>query len=97
MARAREEMETHFSQTAQERIDGVLRVYSDDPFWIRRLDKLCAVDAGVKLDLIVYGGGRHYAIDASKYSLQLRKRTTYTEDQRAAMAARLAEGRKCTN
>lgn len=62
---SRDEMETHISQTAAERHSGVWHVYTDDPYWIRRMD-----ERGAKLVKVEVGGGRHYEIAHRQITLR---------------------------
>jgi len=62
---SRDEMETHISQTAEERSRGIWHVYTDDPYWIRRLD-----ERGGKLVKVERSGGRHYEIAHRQISLR---------------------------
>ena len=84
MTLSRDETETHFSQSAQERINKILHVYTDDEVWIRKLDKLGLVGNEVN-----EFGGREYEIDMNEYSLSLRKRRQLTDAQRVKMAQNL--------
>jgi len=62
---ARDEMETHISQTAEDRQRGIWHVYTDDPYWMRRLD-----ERGGKLVKVERSGGRHYEIAHRQITLR---------------------------
>jgi len=81
---SRDEMETHISQTAQERIDNVLHIYSDDEVWIRKIEKL-----GIGGAVVNGFGGKEYKVDMNDYSLYLRKKPKMTDAQRAQASDRM--------
>lgn len=55
-----DERETHYSQTAQERIDGVWHAYTDDPTTIRKLDRLVERLNDGDVEIEERGDGRLY-------------------------------------
>ena len=77
----REEQETLINQTAQERIDGLWHVYSDDPTVMRKLDKIGVLVREEE------SGGRHYTLEQAQVSLS-KKRKPMSEEQRLATAER---------
>lgn len=77
----REEQETHVSQTAQERINGVWRVDTDDPVTQRRMEKI-----GARLIGDYSWGGKRYELDGN----QVRFYQPITDAQRES-GRRLAE------
>lgn len=72
-----EERETHISMTGDNRKEWI--VFSDDPVWIRKLDKLAT---GIDV-----GKGREYRLQANQVSL--RNPRKLSEEQRQALAERL--------
>ena len=62
---SRDEQETHFSQTVEERLRGVWAVYTDDPYWILRLDR-----KGKLMRQEANGPGRHYEIEHRQLTLR---------------------------
>lgn len=91
---SRDEMETHFSQTAAERIAGTWHVYTDDPFWIRRMDgradRVSADDVTVS---DASHGGRHYEFLHGSINVGIRLKRQMTDAQRDQVA-RMNETRK---
>jgi hypothetical protein len=91
---SRDEQETHFSQTAAERIAGTWSVYTDDPFWIRRLnaraDRVSADDVTVS---DTSHGGRHYEFRRRSINVGIRVKRQMTDAQREQVA-RMNETRK---
>ena len=84
---SRDEIETHFSQTAAERIAGTWMVYTDDPVWIRRLDERAERVSGD--DVVVLDtshGGRHYEFKRRSINVGIRLRTQMTDAQREQIA-----------
>lgn len=75
-----EERETHFNMTGDNHNEWV--VFSDDPYWIRKLDK---VAAGVAV-----GAGKEYKLRADQLLLRAGKaHRTYTDEQKAVLAERM--------
>ena len=82
---SRDEQESHFSQTAQERIDNILHAYSDDEVWIRAVERL-----GIEGRQVNEFGGMEYEIDLNDYSLSLRKKRKVSDAERKRLAAQLS-------
>ena len=80
------ERETHISMAGDDHSQWL--VFSDDPYWQRRLDRI-AVGAPV-------GAGKMYVLRAEQVLLRKGKRTV-SEAQRAAMTERAKFMRKSTN
>jgi hypothetical protein len=66
---ALDEMETAITQTAEDRARGVWHVYSDDPYWQRRLDELAK-------KVRVQGPGAWYEIEHRQITLRTPGRPT---------------------
>ncbi len=79
-----EERETHLNLVAADR--STWHVYSDDPVMQRRLENACAVCVKVEKS-----GGKHYTLPANH--LSFRKPRQLSDEQREALAARLAQAR----
>ena len=74
-----EERETHFNMTGDNHAEFV--VFSYDPYWVRRLDKI-AVGVAV-------GAGKEYRLRADQVLVRAGKpQREYTDAQRAAMSER---------
>jgi len=84
----KEEQETHFSQTAEERIAGIWHVYTDDPIWLRKLDRMDAEDVEVESH-----GGKHYVFKKLYGSVSFRAKRKVSDKTRANLAEHLAEVR----
>ena len=70
----REEQETNFSQTAEDRMSNIVRVYTDDPVTIRKMD-----NAGWKGTPV--GQGKQYVCE-NAYMRVAAKRTLEISDER---------------
>lgn len=81
-----EERETVFSMTADDH--GTFTVFSDDPYWMRRLDKLAEF-------VRVVGEGKEYRLKAEQIRLRTGKRRM-SEAQRAQLADRMRAARFAT-
>ena len=87
----RDEQETHINFTAQERIDGTLNVYTDDPVWINKLNKLC-LEGGFKDvsdELGVRPPGKAFRSLNGEYSPSLRRKQAMSDERRAELSARM--------
>ena len=83
------ERETHFNQTAEERIAGVWHIYTDDPHWLKRLAQLdipCEEDAGSE--------GKHFTLETSVGTVSIRAKRQVSDRERARLAAQLKRGRE---
>lgn len=80
-----EERETCFNMTGDDHT--VFQVFSDDPFWIRRLEKLGAVPTAV------VGAGFTYTLRADQLLVRKGKRLV-SEEQREALRQRANFGGK---
>lgn len=78
-----EERETCFNMAADNH--GLWDVYTDDVYWIRRLDKIA------KAWKIEYGGGKHYKLDASQITVRAKPKELSPEEKerRAAIMRRV--------
>lgn len=81
-----EEQETAIVQSADNRSEWV--VYTDDPYWIKRLDAL-------KAEVIkeYYGGGKTYRLSDKQITVK-KIRKTLSADRKAALAAQLKTARE---
>lgn len=70
---ALEERETHFNMTGDNH--DLFEVYTDDPYWIRRLDKIAVVWKVEK------GGGKHYRLDASQITVKAKPKELSVEEK----------------
>lgn len=82
-----EERETHFNMTGDDH--GVWLVYSDDPFWIRRLDAIAEFVRNV-------GHGKEYRLQADQLTLRKGKRQLSAE-HKAQLADRMRSLRQTTS
>ena len=89
----RAEQETHINFTAQERVDGVLNVYSDDPVWINKLQKLEGFE-DVSDDYNIKLPGRMFQSTDGEYSISIRKKTILSDERKAELAERMRSIRK---
>ena len=80
-----DEQETNFTIEATDRT--TLRVFSNDPVWQKRID-----DLGVVVER-TDGYGKFYLVDLNQFNLGIYRKRQYTDEQREAMAERLAEYR----
>lgn len=78
----RADQETVYYQTAGDRIDGIIRVYSDDPTVIGKLER-----KGFKGEEVENSfGGKNFVIEGS---IGIRKKKTMTPEQRKAASERI--------
>lgn len=85
-----EERETHFNMTGDNH--DLFEVYSDDPYWIRRLDKIAVAWR------IEYGGGKHYRLDASQITVRAKpKELSESEKERRAALMRQVRAKNAVN
>ena len=86
---SRDEMETHINFTAQERIDGTIEVYTDDPVWIRKCESIQAFE-----DIGPQNGinppARLFRSQNSAVTVGFRLKREYSEEQREALRQRMA-------
>lgn len=75
-----EERETHLSMTADDR--SIWLVFSDDPYWMRRLDAIAEFVRNV-------GEGKEYRLRSDQLTLRKGKRQL-SEAHKAQLAKRLA-------
>lgn len=80
-----EEMETHLNMVAADR--SRWEVFTDDPVWIGRLEKLGFVATRIT------GVGKEFVLSADQVVIRQGKRRI-SEEQRAAQTARLHAARK---
>ena len=84
----REEQETLYNFTAQDRIDKVLHVFSDDPVEINRLERL-----GLKGKRVGEFGGMEFVVDMTQYTFTgLRRKRVVSDAERARLSKQLARG-----
>lgn len=98
MTLTREEQETHFSQTAQDRIDGVWHIYTDDLVWIGKIDKLleraCSKGLeGTQCEKVESHGMMQYRLQSTALQAGLRLKRQVSEEDRARIAEQLRRGR----
>jgi len=74
-----EERETHLNMTGDNHKEWA--VFTDDPFWIRRLDKIATGT--------LVGKGKEYRLEIGQVTIRA-KRAPMSEAQKAALAARLS-------
>jgi hypothetical protein len=81
-----EERETHLNMTGDDH--GTWTVFSDDPYWVRRLEKI-----GAEL-VRETGKGREYRLAANMVTIRKApKHRKYTAEEKAAIAERLHAAR----
>lgn len=85
----REEQESHVNFTAQERIDGIMEVFTDDPTMITRLAKIRGFEdisdsRGIKPPARLFRSQNH------DVSISFRPKSRVPKKQREAAAERLA-------
>ena len=89
----RDETETHISFTAQERIDGIIEIYTDDPVWIRKCESIEAFkDVGSE-----YGTnlpGRTFRSQNHTVAVSLRLKRQISESERERLRIQLADARE---
>ena len=73
------ERETHLNQAGDDH--NTWTVYTDDPYWIRRLDKI------TEATKIEPHGGKHYTLDKQQVSLR-KKRKPISAEQRQVLRER---------
>ena len=74
-----EERETHFNMSGDNHNEFI--VFSDDPYWVRRLDKIAEGK--------IIGAGKEYRLRADQVLVRAGKpQREYTDAQRAAMSER---------
>jgi K+/H+ antiporter YhaU regulatory subunit KhtT len=84
-----EERETHFNMTGDNHSEWV--VFTDDPYWIRRLDKIGAV-------LREYGAGKEYILSASQVTVRAKpKELSAAEKERRATVMRQVRAKNAVN
>lgn len=79
-----EEREIHINMTADDHTTWI--VYTDDPYWITRLDRISTCVREEE------GGGRHYVLDKAQVSL--RKKMKLTDARRKELSESLSRRRK---
>lgn len=84
MSLQNEERETSLSMMGDNH--KVWEVFSDDPYWIARLDKIATAVETI-------GEGKRYLLDAGMISIK-RKRKPMSEEQRMRSSERLRNARK---
>jgi hypothetical protein len=85
-----EERETHFNMTGDNH--DLWEVYTDDPYWIRRLDKIA------KAWKLEHGGGKHYKLDASQITVRAKpKELSVEEKERRAAIMRSVRAKNSVN
>ena len=87
-----DEQETHISFTAQERRDGVINVYSEDPVYIRFIERKEGFE-DVSDELGVRPPAKAFRSRDSDLGLSFRRKQAISEEQRAALAKRLVKAR----
>ena len=78
----RSEQETHFNQTAEDRIAGIVYVYTDDPTMITQMKKWGWTGHPV-------GDGMQYVCENAYMGVYAKKTRELTDEQREAAAERL--------
>lgn len=87
---SRDEQETHISFTAQDRIDGVVHVFTDDPVWLRKMESIEGfVDVSDELGLTP--PSRAFRSTKGSISVSLRQNRKYTDEERETMRQRFVE------
>ncbi len=96
MKLSRDEQETNISFTAQERIDGTINIYTDDPVWINKLNKLSAEGGfkDVSDELGIEPPGKMFRSLNGSYAVSLRRKQAMSDEHRAAAAANLKKWRE---
>lgn len=84
---SREEQETHFNQTAEDRINDVVHVYTDDTVVINKMEKDGWVGKPTP------SGGMHYICENARMGVYRRRTMDLTDEQRQEMAERLQNAR----
>lgn len=74
-----EERETHLNMSGDNHREWF--IFTDDPFWIRRLDKFAKGE--------IVGKGKEYRLDVGQVTIRA-KRAPMSDAQKALLAARLA-------
>ena len=87
MKLSREEQETHFNMTADERINGIVHVFTDDPTMITQMSKWGWQGTPV-------GDGMEYLCENAYMGVYARKTRELTDEQRKIAAERLREVRE---
>lgn len=82
---SRSEQETHFNQTAEDRINGILHIYSDDPAWLKKIDALAQKSGGIECVGVESHGGKHYRVETSAVTLSLRPKRKVSDATRERM------------
>jgi len=81
---SRNEQETHFSQSAVDRMDNTVYVYSDDPVWIRKLEKM-----GFEGKQVDGFGGYEFVCENCLMSIRRKRTVELTEERREELAERM--------
>ena len=90
---SRLEQKTHINYTAQDRIDGVITVYTDDPTEARKLESITGFRE-IGAELGVTPPGRVFQSRNHDISVSFRKRRIMSEKQRQKASKRMAELRE---
>jgi hypothetical protein len=90
---SRDEMETNISFTAQERLDGVVTVYTDDPVWLRKLDSITAF-RDISEEIGTTPPGKVFQSKDGSVSVSLRVKREMTGEQRQKASQRMSELRR---
>lgn len=96
MKLTRDEQETHYSQTAQERIDGVWQVYTDDPVSVRQFDDIAERVADEDVDVLVKDStlGKLYTFKNSSLRVSTGPKQKWSDERREEMRVRARENFK---
>ena len=86
MKLSREEQETHFSQTAEDRLAGIVYVYTDDPTMMTQMAKWGWTGHPV-------GEGMQYVCENAYMGVYAKKTRELTDEQKAEITERLHRAR----
>ena len=86
MRLSREEQESHFNQTAEDRLNGIVRVYTDDPTMITQMDKWGWTGTPV-------GEGMQYVCENARMGVYAKKTRELTDEQREELVERIKHAR----
>lgn len=89
-SKTREETETSFWQNAADR--NTWEVFTEDEYWITRLEKAGAVLVGE-----LSGGGRRYTIRGNQLGLRKGQKKPMSDERKAQLAARMRSMRETLN
>ena len=90
---SREQAETHINFTHQERIDGVIEVFTEDPVIIRRCQSLQGFK-DISSDYGINPPARLFRSENHTVTVGFRARRQVSESERERLSKQLAKGRK---